>query len=165
MKIFNVNNFKFINFMGRLKLSNLVAGFVIFPLFLSVTFASENAFSKEIQYICKYGYKVKIRNHLSDKPNPKVFYDEEKYTFFYDGKNGYYINLEFGEKIPLHAIKEGNKITFIENAASDNLFLVTIFEGKSNSSMLRSIKSLYSFGDLPEFYDPEQSYGNCYVVR
>jgi hypothetical protein len=102
---------------------------------------------------------------LSDKPNPRVIYDEEKFTFFYDGKNGYYINLKFGQKSPVHAIKESNKITFIENTTSDNLFLVTIFEGKSNSLTLKSIMSLYSFGDLPEHFDPEQSYGNCYLAH
>ena len=134
-------------------------------LLLVLSTISSLSHSKEEQYICEFDTEVIIGNSLSDKPTPTVKKINEKYTFFYDGKNGSYINLNHGEKNPSYVIKENKRITFIEKNTGDNYFMVTVFTDKKvKGSRYGSIKSFLSYGVTSKFYDPSQSFGSCSIV-
>jgi len=134
---------------------------LLFTLFT----VSSVSYSKEEQYVCEFNTEVIIGNSLSDKPTPTVKKIDEKYTFFYDGKNGSYINLIHGVKIPLYVIKEGNRVTFIEKNTGDNYFVVSIFTDKRDKrNWYGSIKSFLTYGVTSKFYDPSQSFGSCSIV-
>lgn len=134
-------------------------------IFLFLLLISTISHSKEEQYICEFNTEVIIGNSLSDKPTPTVKKIDEKYTFFYDGKNGSYINLIHGVKIPLYVIKEGNRVTFIEKNTGDNYFVVSIFTDKRDKrNRYGSVKSFLTYGVTSKFYDPSQSFGSCSTV-
>jgi hypothetical protein len=122
--------------------------------------------TKEEQYICEFNTEVIIGNSTSEKPTPTVKKINEKYTFFLDGKNGSYINLSHGTKIPLYVIKETNRTIFVERNTSDNLFVVTVFmDKKTKNNRYGSVKSFISNGVTSNFYDPSQSFGDCIVIK
>jgi len=123
-------------------------------------------YGSETQYLCEYNVEVKVGKYTTDKPIPRVEKLNQKFSFFYDGKNGSYISLSEGIKIPLYVLKENNRITFIEKNIGDNLFLVTIFTDKKlKYGRYGSIKSYVSYGIESDFYDPGQSFGTCSIIQ
>ena len=123
-------------------------------------------YGSETQYLCDYNVEIKVGKYTSETPIPRVNKSNKKYSFFYDGKNGTYIDLSEGLKIPLYVIKESNRITFFEKNGSDNLFSVTIFtDKKTKTGRYGSIRSFLSYGVEPEFFDPGQSYGSCLIIQ
>jgi hypothetical protein len=130
-------------------------------ILLLLAVIASSAYAKEVQYVCEFTKKVQVTDY-STSPKPEVTNIKEKFTFFADGQNSSYINLNFGQKNPAIVIDDGLKITFIEKNTGTDLFLVTIFLNANGKKPMGAIMSMHSYGDKPKFYNPYQEYGTCY---
>lgn len=128
------------------------------------------AIGAETQYVCEFNTGVKISNYKTDKPIPHVTKVKEKYSFFTDGKTSSFINLNQGIKSPAYIVETGGTVTFIENTTGDNFFSVSIFPKQTvKSHVFGAIYTFISYketnSDSPDYYDPEQLYGSCIIIK
>lgn len=129
--------------------------------FFAFTSASVNA--AEIQIVCNFMSSIKVTSLSITTPESQVEKINTRYTFLVsqDG-NASYINLDFGEKIPLTAIVDKNQTVFIERANGDNLFVVTVFNSQNIDTKYPAIRSFLAWKeDSPSLYYPSMEFGSC----
>lgn len=139
----------------------------IFIIFFISTLFFSTANATARQFICTFkGGATISTNGIASAGNLNSSKDEEKFTFIIESKNplrASYINLKFGEKIPLKIIKQGQAYIFVESNESDNHFLVTIFLDGSKNLEYLALKSFHFAKkvDASDFYAPQIRAGQC----
>lgn len=122
------------------------------------------------QYMCEFGSEVTITNNDPQNPRTKVLSDSSRFTFMetHGEIEGSYINLRYGQLLPVFVIRKSSMITFVERHGTDNGFAVSIFLSKGTSSSRPAIFSQHSYTvDAKEaaFFVPKTSTGSCRVVN
>lgn len=119
----------------------------------------------DTQFICNFGSEVRLSKTDLENPSPVVDKKTSKYTFMVNktGTAGNYINLKYGQALPMIVHFNGNTITFIEKNSSNNLFVVTAFLDKQTGSSVPAVFTQNGWTnkkDEPE-YQPYTSLGSC----
>lgn len=132
-------------------------------LALSLVFAF-NAIA-DTQFICNFGSEVRLSKPDLDNPAPVVDKKTSRYTFMVNkaGTSGSYINLKYGQALPMVVHFNGNTISFIEKNTSNNLFIVTAFLDKQSNGSVPAVFNQNGWTlkkDEPE-YQPYTSLGSC----
>ena len=126
-----------------------------------------NAFA-DSQFICNFGSEVRLSKPDIENPTPVVDKRTSRYTFMVNktGTAGSYINLKYGQALPMIVHFNGNTITFIEKNTSNNLFIVTAFLDKQTNGSVPAVFTQNGWTikkDEPEF-QPYTSLGSCVMT-
>jgi len=126
-----------------------------------------NAFA-DTQFICNFGSEVRLSKTDLDNPSPIIDKKTSRYTFMINkaGTLGSYINLKYGQALPIVVHFNGNTATFIEKNSSNNLFIVTAFldqESKGSVPAVFTQNGWTTKKDEPE-YQPFISLGSCVMT-
>jgi hypothetical protein len=121
------------------------------------------------QYLCEFGSQVAITNNDPQNPRITIINDSSRYTFMvtHDKPAGSYINLRYGESLPISVVMKPSLITFVERDGTDNGFAVSIFVAQGTSNSRPAVFSQHSHtvnAKHGEFYVPRISIGSCRVV-
>ncbi len=119
----------------------------------------------DTQFICNFGSEVRLSKPDLENPTPVVDKKTSRYTFMVNkaGTSGNYINLEFGQALPMVVHFNGKTITFIEKNSTNNLFIVTAFLDKKSNGSIPAVFNQNGWTvkkDEPE-YQPYTSLGYC----
>jgi len=129
--------------------------------------AASNVFA-DSQFICNFGSQVRLSKPDMDDPTPVIDKWTGRYTFMVNktGTSGSYINLKYGQALPIVVYFNGNTITFIEKNTSNNLFIVTAFLDQKTSGSVPAVFTQNGWTikkDEPEF-QPYTSLGSCVMT-
>ena len=146
------------------KLFKVLMKKILLAFGLLVTF---NVFA-ESQFICNFGSEVRLSKPDMDNPTPVIDKRTSRYTFMVNktGTSGSYINLKYGQALPIVVYFNGNTITFIEKNTSNNLFIVTAFLDKQTNGSVPAVFTQNGWTvkkDEPEF-QPYSSLGSCLTI-
>lgn len=119
----------------------------------------------DTQFICNFGSEVRLSKPDLENPGPVVDKKSSRFTFMVNksGTTGSYINLKYGQALPMVVYFNGNTITFIEKNSSNNLFIVTAFLDKQSNNVVPALFTQNGWTekkDEPE-YQPHTSLGSC----
>ncbi len=142
-------------------------------LFISLSVLTAfSANALENQFVCTFGAETKISSISPREPKPLVDKKnlektKRRFTFLIDSNNplkASYINLNDGQKIPTHVMRNGDAYIFTESNYSDNHFLVSVFTDKKNTDGYQAIMSFHSAKptDSSDFFAPSIVVGRCY---
>lgn len=128
-------------------------------LILAATLFSGTAAAAD-QFICIFGDRVKFDSVKLKNPTAKIIPSSQRYTFILE-------NPGMATYIPPDGIAgqafthDNDKVlTFVEKNQSNNLFVVTIFKGKT-TSLYKAAFTLHGSPDDHPFFWPHTSLGEC----